>query len=75
MSRQKKADNLFGWAICVNHPDGTCGWLMDNDLEVKTYPSQEDAEKALKQMKRNPHYSWSLSVEVKEFSGFSNKRG
>ena len=75
MARPKKQiDDKPVWAICVCHPDNTCGWLIDNSLEVKTYSTQEEAEKSLKQMKRNPHYSWSLPMEARVFTGFSNKK-
>lgn len=71
MARPKKKQPA--WGICVHHPDGTCGWVIGNDLEVLTYPSQEDAEKAFKQMKRKTHYSWSLPIEIKEFTGLPNE--
>ena len=76
MARPKKQENneKLVWAICINYPDKTCGWLLGNDLEVKTYSSPEEAEKALKQIKRGDHYSWNLPVEVKEFTGFSHKK-
>lgn len=77
MARSKKQldNNQQAWAICTHHPDGTCGWLVDyNTLDVRTYSSPEEAEKALKQMKRNSHYSWSHPTEIKEFTGFSNKK-
>lgn len=78
MARPKKQANNeeFGWAICAYHPDGTCGWLVDGkSLNVKTYASPEEAEKALKLMKRDTRYSWNSPMEIKEFKGFSNKKG
>ena len=69
MARQKKQQEA-AWAICISHPDGTIGWLVGEDLDVKTYPSKEDAEKSLKQMKRGSHYSWHHPIEIKEFTGF-----
>jgi hypothetical protein len=75
MARPKKQTNDKPvWAICVYHPNNICGWLIGEDKDVKTYPSQEDAEKALKQMKRNTRYSWSSPTEVKIFTGFSNRK-
>lgn len=75
MARPKKqASDKPVWAICIHHPDNTCGWFVGEDADVKTYSSQEEAEKSLKQMKRNSKYSWSLPIEVKEFTGFSNKK-
>lgn len=69
MARPKKqTNNEPAWVICVQHPDGTCGWIVGEGAEVITYPTLEEAEKALKQMKRNTKYSWSLPVEVKEFT-------
>ena len=69
MARPKKQNDKPAWAICVIHPDDTCGWIVDEGAEVVTYPTQEEAEKALRQMKCNKKYSWSLPVEVKEFKG------
>ena len=66
-------DESSVFAVCVKHPDGTVGWLLGNGergTEVKTYPSKEAAEKAITQLKKNPHYSWSLPMEAQEFSGF-----
>lgn len=76
MARPKKQvdNNQPMWAIRVSYPDNTYGWLLDNDLDVKTYSSPEEAEKALKQIKRSQNYSWSIPVEVKEFTGFSHKK-
>lgn len=75
MARPKKqTSDKPVWAICVYHPDNTCGWLIGNDADVKTYPSSEEAEKALKQMKCGNHYSWSMPTEVKEFTGFSSRK-
>ncbi len=58
------------YAICVTYPNQSVGWLIGggkNGLDVKTYPSKEAAEKAMEQMKKNPHYSWNLPMEVREF--------
>lgn len=71
MPRPRKANKpkKKGWGICVTHPDGSCGWLVGEDLDVQTYPTKEEAENALTQMKKNPHYTWSLLIEAKEFHG------
>lgn len=69
-------DDARAFAVCVIHPDNTIGWLLgsgDRGLDVKTYPSKEAAEKAIAQMKKNPHYSWGLPMEAREFSGFGRK--
>lgn len=69
-------DDVLAFAICVIHPDSTTGWLLgggERGLDVKTYPSKEAAEKAIIQMKKNPHYSWSLPMEAREFLGFGRK--
>lgn len=63
-----------GYAICVVNPDGRPGWLLDEQAEIKTYPSEEDAKKALAKLKRNSHYSWNIPVEVREFIGFANNK-
>lgn len=72
MARPKKQVDAPAWAICIYHPDNTCGWIVGEGAEVVTYSTQEDAEKALKQMKRNAKYSWSLPMEAKEYT---EKRG
>lgn len=75
MARPKKqASDKPVWAICICYSDNTCGWLLNEDLDVKTYSTQEEAEKSLKQMKRNPHYSWSLPMETRIFTGFSDRK-
>jgi len=69
MARPKKQiSNEPVWGLCVQHPDGTCGWIVGEGAEVITYPTQEEAEKALRQTKRNTKYSWSHPIEVKEFN-------
>ena len=40
MARPKKqTSNEPIWAICVQHPDGTCGWIVGEGAEVITYPT------------------------------------
>lgn len=58
------------WGICINQR----GWLMDEDLEVLTYDSQEEITKALKHMKRDKRYSWNVPIEVKEFTGLPDEK-
>lgn len=71
MARPKKQiSDKPVWAICTHYPDKKCGWVVNENKEVKTYPTQEEADKSLKQMKRNTKYLWSLPMEVKEFTGF-----
>ena len=49
MARPKKqVSDKPVWAICVHHSDGTCGWLIGEDTDVKTYSTPEEAEKDLK---------------------------
>ena len=69
MAKQSKKQ-INGWGICILNPDGTYGWIVGDGLDVKTYPSKEDAEKSLKQMMRGSHYSWHYPIEIKEFTGF-----
>lgn len=70
MARQKKETNTNPvWAICVHHPDDTCGWIVGEGAKVVTYLTQEEAEKALRQMRRNTKYSWSLPMEAREYVG------
>lgn len=61
------------WGICVPHLYGQCGWLVGDDMQVLTYDSQEEAAKALRRMKRNKRYSWSLPMEIKKFTGLPNE--
>lgn len=61
------------WAICVCHDDGTIGWLLNQDTEVKIYPTAEDAEKAMKQIRKDKRYSWNVKTEVREYSDESRK--
>ena len=58
------------WGICINQR----GWLMDEELEVLTYDSQEEAIGALKHMKRDKRYSWNAPIEVKEFTGLPDEK-
>ena len=75
MRTKSTKQKLSGWAICVTYSDGTYGWMIGSDLDVEVFQSQNDAEKALKQMKRNQKYSWNADFSVKEFNGFSCKKG
>lgn len=70
MPRQKKQQK---WGICVQHPYDQCGWLVGGDMEVLTFPSPDEAAKALKQMKRNKRYSWNQPIEIKEFTGLPDE--
>lgn len=70
------ADNAPTFAVCSIHPDGSVGWFIgagERGLDVMTYPSKEAAEKAIVKMKKNPHYSWSLQLEAREFCGFGKR--
>lgn len=75
MARPKRqTDGKPAWGIYIYYPDNTCGWIVGEGANVITYPTQEEAEKSLKQMKRNKKYSWSLPIEVKEFIELSNEK-
>ena len=63
------------YAIRITHADGTVGWLTGADCDVKTYQTEEDASKALRQMKRGNSYSWNCMAEAAVFTGFSRKKG
>ena len=53
------------YGICVAHDDGTEGWLTGKDASVLSYATIEEAQKALRQLKRDTHYSWNCVVEAK----------
>lgn len=65
------ADTTEQFAICVVYPNGI-GWLIgggQNGTGVKIYPTMETANKAISQIKRDSHYSWSFPLEARSFSG------
>ena len=52
------------YAIGVQYDDGTCGYFIGENLKVKLYATEGEAEKTLRKMKRNDGYSWNCDVRV-----------
>ena len=65
MSGRKQV--LAGYALCLALPDGRQGWLMDENLDVKVYPTCRKAEQARDAMLKNTAYHWSLPLEIHEY--------
>ena len=64
MAVKSGGGTLYG--ICVRHDDGTVGWLTGASAEVLAYRTPEEAQRALRQKKRDAHYSWNCEVLVDE---------
>ncbi len=58
------------YGIRITHEKSMVGWVVGEDGDVLLFPTKQEAEKSLKQMKSNDRYSWNCNVEVAEFSGF-----
>lgn len=66
------SDEAPRFAVCMICSDGTVGWLIgggERGTDVKTYATLEEAQKAAVRMTKDPHYSWSLPLEAREFRG------
>ena len=79
MARRRivSSDAANKFAIRITYPDKTFGWLLgggDRGVDVRTFPSMEAAEKAIAQLKKDQHYSWSLLVEAQEYVGFGKEK-
>lgn len=71
------SDSAPAFAVCIVNPDDTAGWLTgggERGTDVKTYATKEAAERAIAQLKKNPHYSWSLPLEARAFGGFGRAK-
>lgn len=55
---------LYG--IRVQHTDNAVGWLTGKDASVLSFATPEEAQRALRQIKRGSHYSWNCEVDVAE---------
>lgn len=58
------------YGIRIIHDIGPAGWVAGKDCNILLFKTRLEAEKALKQMKSDPHYLWKYEAEVKEFTGF-----
>lgn len=58
------------WGICVDHLDGSIGWIAVGSGEVFLSKSKTAAEKFLKELMENPKYSYSHPISVRQFTGF-----
>ena len=63
--------NQYG--IKVTHDFGQPGWIAGRDCKVLLFKTKQEAEKALNQMKKDPHYLWKCNAEVEEFMGFGKR--
>lgn len=64
MRRKIVESPTAGYGICVRHSSDTVGWLTGKDAKVLSFQSAEEAQKALRQMKRDHHYSWNCDAQV-----------
>ena len=58
------------FGIRIIHDIGPAGWIAGKNCNILLFKTRSEAEKALKQMKRDPHYLWKCDAEVAEFTGF-----
>ena len=63
--READADK-FG--IRITYPDGGGGWVAGADGGYLTFPTQREAEKALRDMRRADHYSWNCEAAVEKMN-------
>lgn len=71
------SDEVPKFAVCMVCSDGTVGWLIgggERGTDVKTYSTLGEAQKAAAKMTKDPHYSWSIPLEAREFRGFERER-
>lgn len=62
----RKSQKSKRYGICIRHQDGTIGWLTGADSSVLSFPTPDEAMKALKRQVRDAHYSWSCEIAVGE---------
>ncbi len=62
------------YGIRITHEAGPAGWVAGSDCSVLLFRTAKEAEKALNEMKNDPHYLWRCNAEVAEFSGFGKKK-
>lgn len=58
------------YGIRITHDSGPAGWAAGRDCNILLYKTRQEAEKALMQMKNDPHYLWKCEAQVTEFTGF-----
>lgn len=52
---------------------GVVGWIMDDKLNVATYPTLKKAQKALQELLKDSRYFWNCTIEVAPFAGFDKQ--
>ena len=70
MAKQKiiVSDGRPCFAIHFLHTSGLEGWMTGAEGKVQTYPTEDAANKALRQLKKSGRYSWQDTIaEVREF--------
>lgn len=58
------------YGIRIIHDIGPAGWVAGKDCNILLFMTKPEAEKALNQMKNDPHYLWKFEAEAAEFTGF-----
>ena len=66
MARKNKTEPK-GWGICVDHLDGTFGWVVVGNGEPYIAETQSEAEKYMKKLLENKKYSYSRPLSVREY--------
>jgi hypothetical protein len=54
------------YAIRVILENGSSGWIAGRDCKILLFKTKPEAIKALKEMKKDSHYSWKYETEVAE---------
>lgn len=58
------------YGIRITHKIGPAGWVAGGDCNILLFKTRQEAEKALRQMKSDPHYLWKCEAQAMEFTGF-----
>ena len=56
-----------GFAICISYDGGVSGFLTGEAGKVIVWPTEAEAEKALKKLTKNAKYSWNCHVKVEKY--------
>lgn len=56
-----------GWGICVDHLDGTFGWVIVGNGEPFVSENKSEVEKFLKKLLLTPKYSFSRPISVRKY--------
>ena len=55
------------FGILVTYSDGQSGWIAGTDNGYMLFPTEKEANKALRKLKRNDNYSWNCNIKVARF--------